>query len=329
MAGVTYFPRYSGKENVVTNNTLLLFSRIYDYSPQSFQEIISQLTASDIEVGPEITQQDRSGKSVTDGSIQQQSFRILVETKVSAGIDYDQLVRHSERFGDESVRVLLLITKHALDNEQQTAIKNRLKKGVIFGAVDFSTLCAVIEGLFAEYERDIGVVVEDYVDYCRHEQILDESKETMRIVPCGQSHELNRKYGIYYHPFRRGYRPHGYIGIYAQKSVTVLWRIRSVFDATIDDAGKLKRGAAIVGEETSDFDQKLIGIIGEALEHCGHRIRRDHRFFCGDPIDTDFRKTSKYGLRKNTYINLKEKIPDVDLDSPKAVARALKKTDWQ
>ncbi len=36
MSEIHYFQRYSQKENVITNNTLLLFSRLYNHSPQKF-----------------------------------------------------------------------------------------------------------------------------------------------------------------------------------------------------------------------------------------------------------------------------------------------------
>ena len=39
---VHYFQRYQQKENVMTANTLLLLSRLYDYSPRKFYRFLKQ-----------------------------------------------------------------------------------------------------------------------------------------------------------------------------------------------------------------------------------------------------------------------------------------------
>ena len=152
----------------------------------------------------------------------------------------------------------------------------------------------------------------------------------MRIVPCGVSHKLNTKYGIYFYPSHRGYSPHAYIGIYAGKTVESMWRIRSVFDVELSPDGELKkehRG----GEKTNDFDNNLRCIIREALSECGYEIEAGHRFFCGKPFLTDFRKTSSGGIQGPRFLNIKEELKglSVDLDSPEDVANSLRGRAWQ
>lgn len=52
MASIHYFPRYSQKENMVTNNTLLLFSRLYNNSPYKFKLFMNNLLEdSEVEIG--------------------------------------------------------------------------------------------------------------------------------------------------------------------------------------------------------------------------------------------------------------------------------------
>ena len=348
MADVTYFQRYSGPENVVTNNTLQLFSRIYDHSPQAFQSLLNELCAlgdrdPSFMVGPNIKQQVRSGSSVPDGSIDQQSFRLLIETKTSSGVNTDQLLRHLDGFDGEALRVLLLVVK-TLPNEKKLreigdairvrdAISGEDKNDtVVFNAIDFRSLCRAAKDLFQPYEQTIRTIVTDYEDYCRHEGILDDSHELMRIVPCGHSFELNRKYGIYYHPLDRGYTQHAYVGVYAGKAVRSLWRVRSVFDVNLDNDGNLDK-ELIEGEDTSCFDESIKRIIPEAESHCGHEIRQGHLFFCGKPFCTYFEKTSKYGIQKNRYCNLKDTLRTVDVDlestDTEGIARALRDCKWQ
>jgi hypothetical protein len=68
MSKIHYFQRYSSIENTVTNNTLQLLARIYDYSASAASDVLSQLTGDEIEIGIEIKQQARVGNAVPDGS---------------------------------------------------------------------------------------------------------------------------------------------------------------------------------------------------------------------------------------------------------------------
>jgi len=40
MSTIHYFQRYSQKENMVTNNTMLLFSRLYHHSTNQFNQFL-------------------------------------------------------------------------------------------------------------------------------------------------------------------------------------------------------------------------------------------------------------------------------------------------
>ena len=60
MAKIHYFQRYSSVENTVTNNTLLLFARIYNYSPVQASKLLTDLADEPIEIGMEIRQQVRA-----------------------------------------------------------------------------------------------------------------------------------------------------------------------------------------------------------------------------------------------------------------------------
>ncbi|WP_323957951.1 hypothetical protein [Aeromonas caviae] len=106
MGQIHYFQRYSSRENAVTNNTLLLFSKIYEHSPLQLANLLSEITGENIEIGIDINQQQRMGDSIPDGSIGQRSFKILIETKVDASIDVGQLERHANQFKGEEQKIL-------------------------------------------------------------------------------------------------------------------------------------------------------------------------------------------------------------------------------
>ena len=82
MSNIHYFQRYSQPENVVTNNTLLLCSRLYQHSAYAFNGFLSDLLGGvDIESGVQFAQQIKNG-SVPDGFILQNSFKLVIETKL-------------------------------------------------------------------------------------------------------------------------------------------------------------------------------------------------------------------------------------------------------
>ncbi|MES1930490.1 hypothetical protein SADO_14609 [Salinisphaera dokdonensis CL-ES53] len=61
MARTQLSQRYSGRENTVTNNTMLLLSRIYSFSPLRLESLLSELfDGTDISIGLTFQQQRAS-----------------------------------------------------------------------------------------------------------------------------------------------------------------------------------------------------------------------------------------------------------------------------
>ncbi|ERP30663.1 hypothetical protein [Chitinivibrio alkaliphilus] len=328
MSKIHYFQRYSSVENTVTNNTLQLFARIYEYSTERASKLLSEITGESIEIGIEINQQERSGNSVPDGIVLQRSFKILIESKVDAGVDKNQLLRHSESFSNESQKILLLLTKQRLsENNQKDIQADILKKhpDIIFISTTYEEICKSIKTLFAEYESEMTNLVEDYIEYCNDANLFDQSSFLMRIVPCGQSLNINKEYGVYFQPSDRGYSKHNYVGIYKDKRVQYIWKIESVFDVLYD--GKDLKKELIQGEDTSKFDDKIIGIIKDAESEKGWDIYSNHRFFCGQPIATSYEKESSGGIQGARLLNLRD-IVDEKILSTDIIAKKLKDICW-
>ena len=327
MPKIHYFQRYSSLENTVTNNTLQLLARIYAYSTTQASQLLTELTGEPIEIGIEINQQERGQGSVPDGAIIQRSFKILVESKVDSAPNIDQLLRHSDNFSGEDQKILLLLTREPAgaaedDIVQQVAARH---PNVIFKHVTYEAICKAVTPLFQEYEYEMRALADDYVEYCNDAGLFDQSKYLMRIVPCGQSFDVNRKHGIYFHPSDRGYTQHQYVGIYKDKAVRVLWMIDSVFDVRYHDTQLMK--TLIYGCDTNEYDERLVAIINDAKMKCGYEIATDHRFFCGNPIDTNYMKTSSGGIQGARFVNLREVIGD--FSDASEVAQKLKGKRWE
>jgi hypothetical protein len=221
MSKIHYFQRYSSVENTVTNNTLQLLARIYDYSTASASALLTNLTGEPIDIGVEIAQQRRVGNAVPDGAIIQRSFKILIEAKVDSAVDPSQLTRHATTFGNESQKLLLLLTKKPLGADEPViaGLIHETHPDVVFKSITYEEICNAVSGLFKGHETAMVALVEDFLEYCNDTELFDQTRQLMRIVPCGQSVAINKRHAIYFHPSDRGYTPHAYIGIYANKAV--------------------------------------------------------------------------------------------------------------
>lgn len=327
MSKIHYFQRYSSIENTVTNNTLQLLARIYDYSAVAASSFLTDITGEPIDIGIEIAQQERVGNAVPDGAIIQRSFKILIEAKVDASVDSDQLFRHADTFGGESQKLLLLLTKLPIGrSEQEIATRIRANyPDVIFKNITYETICNAVTGLFKAHEVTMMALIEDYIEYCNDANLFDQSRFLLRIVPCGQSVEINKKHGIYFHPSDRGYTQHAFVGIYANKTVQAILEVENVFDVEVTN-GRLEK-TLIQGEATDKYDTRLQEIIKDAKELCGYEIASGHRFFCGAVIDTDFRKSSFGGIQGSRFINLRELLGG--FTDTNDIALRLRELEWK
>lgn len=328
MSKIHYFQRYSSLENTVTNNTLLLFGRIYDYSPVQLSKLLEEITGEQFEIGVEIHQQRPGNSSIPDGEIIQRSFRIVIEAKVDSGVDFNQLLRHAQNFGAESQKLLLLITKQPISNNEEKAITSKIASShpdVSFKNTTHEKICKTIEGMFKEYEYEMKNLVTDYIEYCNDTGLYDQSRFLLRIVPCSESFDINKKYGIYFYPSDRNFTKHSFIGIYANKSVQSIWSVDSVFDVEFDGS-KLTKKDLIDGRHTDDYDAKIINVIQDAKTIHGWNIEKGHRFYCGVPVDADYKKSSPYGIMGARLINLKDKIGE--FTDANDVAQKLRHVTW-
>lgn len=328
MGKIHYFQRYSTVENTVTNNTLQLISRIYQYSPLKTSQLLTDLTNESIEIGLEITQQQKEIESIPDATIIQRSFKILLESKVDSPVSTEQLLSHAKGFSSEEVKILLLLTKTHLPQPEYQTITDVIKSkhpSIIFQNITYEDICNVCEDLFQDHEHQMNELIEDYREYCSYTQLFDRTRHTMRVVPCGNSISINLKHGIYFQPSDRGYSEHRYLGIYAEKRVQALWELESIIDVEIVD-GKLVK-SYVKGEPTDKYDEKIINIISDAKTVCDYDIKTEHRFFCGNLQRTNFQKVSSGGIMGARIFDLKQFSSE--WDNPKTLALTLENATWK
>ena len=301
---------------------------MYNHSPEIASEFLSGLVEVPISIGLAIWQQQKKLDAIPDGTVSQSSFKILIEAKVDASLNLDQLLRHCKGFSNEEQQILLFLTKQQLKQNEFEKIKNAIASKfpkVIFRNITYESICKACDGLFRDHEPQMQALVDDYVEYCNDTKLFDQSAHLLRIVPCGESIALNARYGMYFHPSNRGYTKHRFEGIYAGKKVQFLIEIESVFDVSLD-GDKLKK-TLVEGIDNDDYDERIKSMVKDAKIECRYEIAKDHRFFCGEIAPTCFNKSSPNGIQGARLIDLKKLIGSVS--SLADVAEKLKRETWK
>lgn len=331
MPRVHYFQRYSQRENVVTNNTLLLFSRLYAFSPVRLELLLGTLLDdTELIIGPGFQQQVRGKGSVPDAMIRQASFSLVVETKVTASVDAEQLESHLSSFNDEEQKFLLLIQPEPLADLQLEQIQEKLNSrapDVRFCVVTFESIIKACDDVIQDYEVDLRELLDDYREFCASEGLLPTAPYTMRVVTAGWTLQENFKYSLYYCPASRGYQPHDFMGLYHQKNVHGIGRIHGVAVVEIRD-GEVHL-SEVTGRVTEDDKRRILAAASDAKAKHGWDLTKDNRFFFVDEfVETTFKKTTKYPLQSVRYFDLRQLLDVTELPDIKQIAELIKQKTW-
>lgn len=328
MTSLHHFQRYSSKENVATNNTLQLISRIYSYSPIKAKRFLSKLLDLELNIGLDISQQKRESSSVPDGFICQQPIRLVIEAKQGTGLHEDQLIRHCDAFAANQQNILVALTKdevNAADVEKYSAAIKAKGKDITFRAITYKDVCDAAADSVEDFEYDLVELVDDYESFCSEHKLLPVEERTMRVVPSGNSFDLNMRFGVYYDVASHGYSPHKFIGFYTSKSIRGVMEVEGVFDVTIK-GGKIKSSTALKGK-IDDFEEAILAMCTATLDEIGWNIEKGHRFFCSkSAYPTDYRKSSKFGIMGKRLVNLVD--AGVTAKDAKGIAEQLSGKTW-
>ena len=331
---IHYFQRYHEKENVATANTMLLLSRLYSYSPNKFFRLLKDKYFSD-SFNPEIIidLQTKSEASVPDATITQESFKIVVETKIPNRFNTDQLLRHLQSFGDEKYKVLLTLasapmpenTKISFDsmidnynnNTNQTFPVSHVNK-------TFEEIANDIEELLDDRDYEMQDVLEDYIDYCCRDGLITSSyaNKYMRVQSTVRSFDFDIKNNVYTVRANQEFKPHCYLGLYKDKSVKAVGKI--IARITADKVGDDMQ----YNEDFGNLTDERKALIDHFFEE-NHLENDKHRFFFVEKFyETDFKKISKGGMRRSRIFDLTEILGTDDIPAPETLAKELRSKSW-
>lgn len=336
MSNIHYFQRYSQPENVATNNTLLLFSRLYQLTPYKFTQFLNELLDdADLQTGVLFTQQVAGKGSVPDGVMAQESFKVIIETKLHDKFSVSQLTAHLSGFSNEQKQILLALGPRELAEKQRIEVEDVIAKSrnssVKLISTTFQAIIDAIRSVLAEYDFELQDLINDYEGYCVQSNLLDVSNSLLRIVPCGWSLELNVKYNVYFAPSNRGFTKHNYVGLYANKNsvkgMFYIGRLVNTIQANLNSDSLLEIISST--EPPTELQLKLItDCMNESLQEQKVSISIGHTFFCIDQfIKTEYLKKSKYGMQGTRIVNLKSLLGSIPSGADE-VASQLKGQTW-
>lgn len=317
MASIHYFPRYSQKENMVTNNTLLLFSRLYNNSPQKFKMFMNNmLEESGVELDTTVIfkQQEKSkGGSIPDGLIEQESFKVVIETKLYGQEQIEQIIGHLDKFEKEDKKIFLWINKNPIENTYFKKIIKEINKynkihdtSIGFASTTFKEIVTAFEDVLLEYDIEMNGLINDYRSFCEESNLIDNSEHRIRVVLTGQTISQNLLHNVYYNPSNRGYQNTKYLGLYKNKTIRAIGEIVTIYDAKFNEESNCVEIIDVIkGEVTDSIIELTKKVYIEARDDFGYSLDDDRRFFLVERYyECDYKKTSKGGLQGTRYIDL-------------------------
>jgi len=332
---IHYFQRYHEKENVATANTMLLLSRLYSYSSDKFFRFLKSEFFSD-SFEPEIVfnLQEKSVDSIPDATITQESFKIVVETKMSDWFYSDQLLKHLNSFHDEKYKVMITLAPELMNLEKKKDFDEHLKAynstqiyPVIHINTTFEKITDAIFDVIDDKDYEIQEVLEDYLNYCYKDKliIVSDSWKRMRVQLAGTTFDFNLNKSLYYDNIDRVARAHDYLGLYKEKSVRAIGKIIAIITAVTTEVGIEYK--AELGDLTDEKKQQ----INEAIEdgkNYGYVLDATRYFFVDKFYETDFKKITPRAPMGSRVFDLSQILETEQLPETQEIANLLAEKTW-
>lgn len=334
---IHYFQRYHSKENVATANTMLLLSRLYQYSTgKFFQFLNSMMLAENFE--PEIIfrLQEKNDESIPDATITQASFKIVVETKLSDWFHMDQLEKHLKAFHDEQQKVLLTLAPERMKAEKQKELESKLAvynqaQGNPIRHINttFEALVSGIQAVIDDRDYEMQDVLEDYLNYCYHDHLISVSDywKFMRVQLAGTTFDFNVRENLYYDSIERGFRAHRYLGLYKNKSVRAIGEIIAIITGTRQENGELEY-CVEQGELTEKRKQAIERAIEDSQRY-GYQMTATRYFFVEQFYKTDFRKITPRAPMGTRIFDLTSVLESSEIPDVQQLAHILSHKTWE
>lgn len=331
---IHYFQRYYQKENVSTANTMLLLSRLYNFSVEKYYKFLSNIfeDIDNFKVEPEFNLQVKSEDSVPDAMFTQSSIRIVIETKNDSNNFVEkQLLSHLNSFEDEKYKVLISLSPEHMNVDDKKTIDNQIKgkkPDVVHINVTFEELAQGIQNVLTDHDYEMQVILDDYVKYCEESNLVV-PKNKLMAYPVTNTYDLCKKENVYYRGIEKAQSYFEYIGLYKDKKILAIGKINTIISTIYEIDGEISF-INERGELSDEIKEKIESIVEERTMN-GEEVGDSRYYFVDCFYDTSFQKDSSGGLQKAKKFDLLEvlKVNDKDLPTTETIAEMLKGEKWQ
>lgn len=336
---ISQFQKYSQKENTVTNNILLMLSRLNDLKVDYYKNIIEKLSDGEQLYEPQANflQQVGSSRGIIDGYIEVKASKIVIETKLSQRELIHKLTKYGDVFKEGVQNRLWHLSSNCYSDEEVEIINRRLKEEYPSTTIEFNNLLFLnlIENLEEIYEENVHdyelkLLYEDFRDYCYEEGLVNDSAYKLLFVPTGYSYSWNIKHKMYFCPVNWHKQEFSFFGFYKSKSVRSISKIECTIEADFD-----------ISTETLDVKSKnhtdrqierlKLALIENGDSHTGlkYYILLENEFH-----ETDFKKESRGGIQGFRYKDLRDFVNEENLglfenQDIERIAEVLRNKVWR
>src|SRR5690554_6800553 len=139
---ISQFQKYSQKENTVTNNILLMLSRLNDLKVDYYKNIIEKLSDGEQLYEPQANflQQVGSSRGIIDGYIEVKASKIVIETKLSQRELIHKLTKYGDVFKEGVQNRLWHLSPNCYSDEEVEIINRKLKEEYPSTTIEFNNL---------------------------------------------------------------------------------------------------------------------------------------------------------------------------------------------
>ena len=332
---IHYFQRYHEKENVATANTMLLLSRLYSFSSDKFFRFLKSEFFSD-SFEPEIVfnLQEKSADSIPDATITQESFKIVVETKMSDWFYSEQLIRHLNSFGDEKYKVMITLAPEMMNPIMKKEFDDYLTKynaiqthPVIHVNTVFERIINAIRDVIDDRDDEMQEVLDDYLNYCYKDKliIVSDSWKRMRVQLASTTYDFNLRENLYYDSIDRGFSEHDYLGLYKEKSVRAIGKVNAIITTIKKETGLEYK--AELGKITEERKQQIDRAIEDGKKY-GYILDDIRYFFVDKFYVTDFKKITSRAPMGSRVFDLTQVLEIEKLPETIEIAELLYTKTW-
>ena len=333
---VSQFQKYSQKENTVTNNVLLMLSRLNDLSVDYYKTLIEQLNegskVQNYYPQPIFSQQRGTGNGIIDGHIEVMPSKILIETKLNQKELINKLVKYGQVFKEYSQNQLCHLSSKKFDENEENIINEELKRlypklNIQFNNLLFVDLIENLEGILEAniHDKELSLLTNDFKTYCYESDLVSNDDYKLLFVPTGFSFNWNKKHKMYFCPVHWHSQKFKFFGLYNWKSVRTISEIETIIIADFDiETKQLKvHSKGHTKEQLKRLEQGLTEF-GESQSGLKYYI-----FPQDDFHETDFKKISSGGIQGHRYKDLRHFVDIEKHSKAEEVAAKLRDAIWK